>query len=108
MQLFGNSELFQRTIGLHMSEHQPSIATIWKPQVVHPEVPGHKRGGSGGDCTERPNVEARVLEERIIENVGKILDCASSRQRLDNSSTGSNGGNRNIRMRELNAQGKPA
>ncbi|MCX6701036.1 MAG: hypothetical protein NTV68_14150 [Methanomicrobiales archaeon] len=62
-----------------MSEYHMCPATTWKFRVVHPEVPG------------QPTVEARVLEERTVVGVGKILDCASSRQRLDNSSTGSNG-----------------
>ena len=73
MQLFGNSELFQRTIGLHMSEHQPSIATIWKPRVVHPEVPGHKRGGSGGDCTRAARgTDGREMKETVPKGMWRM------------------------------------
>jgi len=44
-----------------MSEHYLCPATIWKFQVVHREV------------LEWLNVEARVLEERIGENISLIL-----------------------------------
>ncbi len=44
-----------------MSEYHPYMATTWKFQIVHREVTG------------RPNVEARVLEERIGDNVGILL-----------------------------------
>jgi|GEM_PF-5857167 len=44
-----------------MSEYHLCPTTTWKFQIVHREVPG------------QPNVVTRVLEERIGENVGKIL-----------------------------------
>ena len=48
-------------VGFRMSEYHLCPTTTWKVQIVHREVPG------------QPNVVTRVLEERIGENVGKIL-----------------------------------
>jgi len=40
-------------MGLRMSEHQLSLATIWKFQIVPREVPGQKRKGRGGIALEQ-------------------------------------------------------